>query len=162
MWSNYSSMSKPHSPKRKSNKYPTSITTSHLGWITTNLKIGRSSMSWESPITRPSTSISLTIWQSCSKNTDQWRRYLKLAGIDLTIWTKPSKNYRSCFELIFWFIYVDTIILMNKVGRALRLASSLRFGFSQVTRPGVSTPTRRERLQFSKQRLVDFGELPHG
>jgi len=46
---------------------------------------------------------------------------------------------------------------MNKVGRAIRLARNLRFGFSEVTRPNVSTPARRERLQFSKQRLVDFG-----
>ena len=39
---------------------------------------------------------------------------------------------------------------------------NLRFGFSQVTKPNVSSPARRDRLQFSKHRLVDFGELPHG
>lgn len=51
---------------------------------------------------------------------------------------------------------------MNKVARTARLLRALRFGFSEVTRPNVSAPARRERLQFSKHRLVDFGELPHG
>lgn len=51
---------------------------------------------------------------------------------------------------------------MNKVARTARFLRALRFGFSEVTRPNVSAPARRERLQFSKHRLVDFGELPHG
>lgn len=51
---------------------------------------------------------------------------------------------------------------MNKVARTARFLGALRFGFSEVTRPNVSAPARRERLQFSKHRLVDFGELPHG
>ena len=51
---------------------------------------------------------------------------------------------------------------MNKVTRTLKLLSTLRAGFSQVTTPNVTAPARRERLQFSKHRLVDFGELPHG
>jgi hypothetical protein len=51
---------------------------------------------------------------------------------------------------------------MNKVTRTARLISALRFGFSQVTKPNVSAPARREYLQFSKKHLVDFGELPHG
>ena len=51
---------------------------------------------------------------------------------------------------------------MNKITRSLRLLKNLRFGFSQVTRANNTAPARRERLQFSKARLVDFGELPHG
>ena len=51
---------------------------------------------------------------------------------------------------------------MNKVARAIRLARNVRFNFSEVTRPNATAPARRDRLQFSKQRLVDFGELPHG
>lgn len=48
--------------------------------------------------------------------------------------------------------------------RSTRRAISLRAYFSQVTEAvkkndKVST---RDHLQFSKRRLVDFGELPHG
>ena len=52
--------------------------------------------------------------------------------------------------------------LMNKVVRTVRLLRCLRSGFSEITNPNVSSPVRRDRLQFSKHRLVDFGELPHG
>lgn len=51
---------------------------------------------------------------------------------------------------------------MNKVARTVRLLNLLRSGFSEVTKAKVNAPARRERLQFSKHRLVDFGELPHG
>lgn len=51
---------------------------------------------------------------------------------------------------------------MNKLARTARLMRAIRFGFSEVTKPNVSAPARREYLQFSKKRLVDFGELPHG
>lgn len=46
--------------------------------------------------------------------------------------------------------------------KSLRLAKRLAFCFSQVTRATASAPARRDHLQFSKHRLVDFGELPHG
>lgn len=46
--------------------------------------------------------------------------------------------------------------------RTVRLARQLAHCFSQVTKANTSAPARRERLQFSKHRLVDFGELPHG
>lgn len=34
--------------------------------------------------------------------------------------------------------------------------------FSQVAHSQGRTPAQRDTLQFSKKRLVDFGELPHG
>lgn len=46
--------------------------------------------------------------------------------------------------------------------KSVRLAKRLAFCFSQVTRAGTTAPARRDHLQFSKHRLVDFGELPHG
>jgi hypothetical protein len=46
--------------------------------------------------------------------------------------------------------------------KSIRLAKRAAFCFSQVTRAGTTAPARRDHLQFSKQRLVDFGELPHG
>jgi len=51
---------------------------------------------------------------------------------------------------------------MNKLTRTLRTLQTLRACFSQVTKTSSSAPVRRDRLQFSKERLVDFGELPHG
>ena len=51
---------------------------------------------------------------------------------------------------------------MIKVARTFRLLKSSRACFSEVTKSSTRAPVRRERLQFSKQRLVDFGELPHG
>jgi hypothetical protein len=50
------------------------------------------------------------------------------------------------------------------VTRSIRRGISLKAFFSQVTEAknkntGVAT---RDHLQFSKRRLVDFGELPHG
>lgn len=51
---------------------------------------------------------------------------------------------------------------MNKVARTARLLRNLKFGFSEVAKAQTTAPARRDRLQFSKQRLVDFGELPHG
>lgn len=46
--------------------------------------------------------------------------------------------------------------------RTVRLARQIANCFSQVTKASNTAPARRERLQFSKHRLVDFGELPHG
>jgi processing peptidase subunit beta len=46
--------------------------------------------------------------------------------------------------------------------KSVRLARQLAACFSQVTRATTSAPARRDHLQFSKHRLVDFGELPHG
>lgn len=46
--------------------------------------------------------------------------------------------------------------------RTARLARRLVQCFSQVAKANNTAPARREHLQFSKQRLVDFGELPHG
>lgn len=43
-----------------------------------------------------------------------------------------------------------------------RLATTLSSFFSQVTKAANTAPARRDKLQFSKHRLVDFGELPHG
>ena len=34
--------------------------------------------------------------------------------------------------------------------------------FSQVAKSSSRAPAQRDNLQFSKRRLVDFGELPHG
>lgn len=34
--------------------------------------------------------------------------------------------------------------------------------FSQVAKSSSRTPAQRDNLQFSKRRLVDFGELPYG
>jgi hypothetical protein len=36
------------------------------------------------------------------------------------------------------------------------------FSFSELTKSKTSAPSKREYLQFSKKRLVDFGELPFG
>lgn len=46
--------------------------------------------------------------------------------------------------------------------RSIRLAKRAVFAFSQVAKAAPTAPARREHLQFSKHRLVDFGELPHG
>lgn len=50
------------------------------------------------------------------------------------------------------------------VVRSARRIISLRASFSQVTESGRKKTTiiTRDNLQFSKKRLVDFGELPHG
>ena len=50
----------------------------------------------------------------------------------------------------------------QQVIKAARRVLPLRACFSQVTRAKASAPTQRDRLQFSKSRLVDFGELPAG
>ncbi len=34
--------------------------------------------------------------------------------------------------------------------------------FSEIAKTTSKAPSRREYLQFSKSRLIDFGELPHG
>jgi len=52
--------------------------------------------------------------------------------------------------------------MINKVVKAARLLNALKAGFSEVAKTTTRTPARRERLQFSKHRLLDFGELPHG
>jgi len=52
--------------------------------------------------------------------------------------------------------------MMNKVVKTLRLLTSLKAGFSEIAPAASKAPARRERLQFSKHRLLDFGELPHG
>lgn len=50
------------------------------------------------------------------------------------------------------------------VVRSARRIMSLRACFSQVTESGKTKDkvTPRDHLQFSKKRLVDFGELPFG
>lgn len=50
---------------------------------------------------------------------------------------------------------------MNRLSKITGF-KQLRAFFSQVTRTTPSAPIRREHLQFSKHRLVDFGELPLG
>lgn len=47
--------------------------------------------------------------------------------------------------------------MINKVCKAARGLCNLRAAFSQVTKAATSTPARRDHLQFSKHRLVDFG-----
>ena len=52
---------------------------------------------------------------------------------------------------------------MNRVvARASRRVLNLKGCFSEVARTRGQAPAQRDRLQFSKSRLVDFGELPHG
>jgi len=55
-------------------------------------------------------------------------------------------------------------MLNQLVVRSATRIMSLRACFSQVTAAGNSKGkvTTRDHLQFSKKRLVDFGELPHG
>lgn len=53
-------------------------------------------------------------------------------------------------------------MMINKVAKTIRLIQSVAPAFSQVVNAAKATPVRRQRLQFSKHRLVDFGELPHG
>lgn len=47
--------------------------------------------------------------------------------------------------------------MMNKVSRSLNRFLTLRAAFSQITKAQNQAPSRREYLQFSKKRLVDFG-----
>lgn len=52
---------------------------------------------------------------------------------------------------------------MNRVvARASRRVLHMRACFSEVAKTRGQAPAQRDRLQFSKSRLVDFGELPHG
>ena len=58
---------------------------------------------------------------------------------------------------------VDNLLFMNRVViTASKRLLGLRAYFSEVTRSRGQAPAQRDRLQFSKSRLVDFGELPHG
>ena len=52
--------------------------------------------------------------------------------------------------------------MINQVVKASRGILRNRVFFSEVARSSPRTPSRRDNLQFSKARLVDFGELPHG
>jgi mitochondrial-processing peptidase subunit beta len=53
-------------------------------------------------------------------------------------------------------------MMINKVAKTIKLIQSLTPAFSQVVNASKSAPVRRQRLQFSKHRLIEFGELPHG
>lgn len=53
-------------------------------------------------------------------------------------------------------------MMINRVVKTIALAKLIAPAFSQVINPAKTAPVRRQRLQFSKHRLVDFGELPHG
>jgi hypothetical protein len=57
---------------------------------------------------------------------------------------------------------IINIKMMNKAVKAARLLNTLIARFSEVAKTTSRAPARRERLQFSKHRLTDFGELPHG
>ena len=46
---------------------------------------------------------------------------------------------------------------MNRVSRSFLNGLKLRATFSQLSKAKNQTPSRREYLQFSKSRLVDFG-----
>ena len=54
------------------------------------------------------------------------------------------------------------LMMINRVVKTIALAKLIAPAFSQVINPAKTAPVRRQRLQFSKHRLVDFGELPHG
>jgi hypothetical protein len=47
--------------------------------------------------------------------------------------------------------------MINKVVKAIKNGKQFAAAFSYITKPNQSVPTRRQRLQFSKHRLVDFG-----
>jgi processing peptidase subunit beta len=53
---------------------------------------------------------------------------------------------------------------MNNISRKLTstLRKCLRTFATQVKKANNDSVTRREYLQFSKSKLTDFGELPHG
>jgi hypothetical protein len=46
---------------------------------------------------------------------------------------------------------------MNRVTRSFGKAFGIRAFFSQLSKAKTQAPSRREYLQFSKSRLVDFG-----
>lgn len=46
---------------------------------------------------------------------------------------------------------------MNRVTRSFGKAFGMRAFFSQISKAKTQAPSRREYLQFSKSRLVDFG-----
>lgn len=48
-------------------------------------------------------------------------------------------------------------MMINKVAKTIRLISSVTPAFSQVVNAAKAAPVRRQRLQFSKFRLVEFG-----
>lgn len=52
--------------------------------------------------------------------------------------------------------------MISQVVRRSRIILKNRALFSEVTKSGSQAPSKRDRLQFSKARLVDFGELPYG
>jgi hypothetical protein len=51
---------------------------------------------------------------------------------------------------------------MNRITRLTSSVTQIRMAFSQIAKTTSKAPSRREYLQFSKNKLVDFGELPHG
>lgn len=46
---------------------------------------------------------------------------------------------------------------MNRVTRSLSSVLKLRACFSQIAKANNQAPSKREYLQFSKRRLIDFG-----
>jgi len=48
-------------------------------------------------------------------------------------------------------------MMMNRVSRSVIQTLRLRAAFSQISKAQTQSPSRREYLQFSKKRLVDFG-----
>ena len=53
--------------------------------------------------------------------------------------------------------------MINRLAtRKTKQVLTLLAPFSQVARSQGRAPAQRDNLQFSKRRLVDFGELPHG
>ncbi len=59
----------------------------------------------------------------------------------------------------FWFFinFYIKILMMNRVSRSVSQVLKLRAAFSQISKAQNQSPSRREYLQFSKKRLVDFG-----
>lgn len=46
---------------------------------------------------------------------------------------------------------------MNRVARSVSKTITLRAAFSQISKAQSTAPSKREYLQFSKNKLVDFG-----
>ena len=54
------------------------------------------------------------------------------------------------------------LVMLHRFIRSATLLKQYRALFSEITPKQSSPLARRDRLQFGKSRLVDFGELPHG
>ncbi len=62
------------------------------------------------------------------------------------------------FAFVFFInIYIKILMMMNRVSRSVIQTLRLRAAFSQISKAQTQSPSRREYLQFSKKRLVDFG-----